>query len=223
MENTADGFMKKAIISEVKATEKHQQLFRGRSVAMRMMCAIYKDEGQMYIDHCLTDLYKAAAELDHEVKVTSTSSQATYDEFVSIVQPFLDTIWASAGLFPATISNIINFSKIISEDRFPGNGEKITLINFVFLRFFSAVVVSPQSFGFEPQKPISKIGNTFLMNLSKAISLLANSLFGEVSECPFTPLIKQNSEKCMAFLNEISVKKIIYIFLFKQKNKCFKM
>ena len=205
--------MKKAIISEVKATDKHQQLFRGRSVAMRMMSAIYKVEGQMYMYRCLNTLFEQTAELDHEVKVDKSSSQATYDEFVSIVQPFLDTIWASADAFPPVISNIIDFSKLISEDRFPGNGSKIALINFVFLRFFSAVVVSPASFGFEPPKPISQFGNTFLMNLSKAISLLANSLFSEIQESPFTPLFKKNSEKCMAFLQEISVNIYITIYI----------
>lgn len=203
--STTEAFMRKAIISEVKATAKHQQLFRGRSVAMRMMCAIYKVHGQMYMYQCLTNLFEAAAALDHELKLGETSTQETYNEFIGIVQPFLDTIWKSVDIFPPLISNIINFSKIISEDRFPGNGAKIALINFVFLRFFSAVVVSPGSFGFEPPKPISQHGNAFLMNLSKGLSLLANSLFTEIQDSPFTPIIKENSEKCMAFLQEISV------------------
>lgn len=207
--NTPDGFMKKAIISEVKGTAKYQQLFRGRSVAMRMMCAIYKVDGQMYMHHCLTGLFEAAAELDHEVKIGAPPvSPAMYKEFEEIAQPFLDTVWGSAGMFPKAISNIINFSKLISEDMFPGNGAKIALINFVFLRFFSAVVVSPASFGFETPKPIPQFGTTFLMSLSKALSTLANSLFSETPDnSPFAPLIKRNADKCLAFLQEISVKK----------------
>lgn len=206
--------IKLGITREVEKTKDVTTLFRGNSMATKLMSAFTKLTGKSYIElilksnlNYLNDLIEKgdSFEIDPQ-KNSGNDITENIERLNSVSQLFFDSIVSNIDACPIPFKVIAHHLKEEVTRSHP-QAKYISVAGFIFLRFICPVILSPDST--EPpliQSLSSKLRRTLIL-ISKCLQNLANGVDFSSKEAfmqPMNNFVHSNTEKLHLFLDEIS-------------------
>jgi GTPase-activator protein for Ras-like GTPase/C2 domain/PH domain len=214
---------------EIDATESPETIFRGNSIATKLVDVYMKMVGLPYLHGVLQPLIapiyasKRALEVDPNKLATSASPSAmaaanaqvegNVDALVALVGQFFDTIVSSAADCPPVLRAIFAHLRKRVEHRYDAaqvDTVRHTVVSsMLFLRFFVPAILNPMLFDVMPEFASEHASRTLTL-VAKTIQNLANLVeFGEKESfmLPLNQFIVAHIPKMRAFLIDISTEK----------------
>ncbi|OCH94514.1 hypothetical protein OBBRIDRAFT_722708 [Obba rivulosa] len=204
------GLLRMMIDLEVSRTDVDAHLFRSNSTCTRFLSAFARIYGYNYLRSLIIPLVESMAELPagrgydlDPSKISEAELQQNKENVQFIASSFIQIITGSVPIFPpmfrelcAHIAKVVN--EIWPEAKFTALGA------FIFLRFISPAVVSPETVDIEvPKNPVLRRG---LMLIAKIVQNLANNIFfgKEPHMVILNDFLKENIVRVTRFLTEIN-------------------
>ncbi|KAI0638553.1 hypothetical protein C8Q77DRAFT_1047292 [Trametes polyzona] len=204
------GLLKTMIDNEIEKTESDTALFRSNSTCTRFLSAFARVYGYNYLRSLILPLVKLVTtlpaghgyELDPS-RVSKEELRQNKETVELITSKFLEIISSSIPALPSIIREICahiakSVNEVWPEAKFAALGA------FIFLRFISPAVVTPETVDVPvPHDPTVRRG---LMVIAKVIQNLANNiLFGkEAYMVILNDFLKENIITVTKFLSEIN-------------------
>ena len=202
------------ITKEVRGSTHPSTLFRGNSLASKMMKAYSKMIGLEYLKATLPDLIQEvlAKSGEYEVDRRKLDADANLDEnwnkLTDITQRFLESIINSTDACPIQFRRLCNHLYTEVSDHFRDYRNVHTFIGgFLFLRFFCPAIVAPEAYQLVQEAP-SMASRRGLVLVSKGLQNLSNGIqFGSKEEymMPMNQFIVSNLHNVRQFLEKIAV------------------
>ncbi|XP_048582480.1 neurofibromin-like isoform X2 [Nematostella vectensis] len=208
--NILSKLLKNIFALEVRSAEGVQTLFRGNSLASKVMSFCFKVYGTSYLQTLLeplvSDLIKntTSFEVDPERIENDENIEANRNNLIKLAQEFVDKITASADSLPVPLRSLCHCLKRVVQQRFPRNSTE-AVNSAIFLRFINPAIISPHMVGITDEPPSDKIRRG-LMNVSKILQNLGNHLLFSKEKYmePFNGFLEANFEKTRKFLESVS-------------------
>ncbi|TDL29911.1 hypothetical protein BD410DRAFT_780416, partial [Rickenella mellea] len=204
--------LKLIIEKEVRTAPNEVALFRGNSMRTLLLCAFAKLHGYDYLRSVLKPLIDqmcalpddCSFELDPAKALPGQDIKKNQETVKFVTQAFLDIICSSVSALPPMIREIcIHISKTVAdvwhEAKFSALGA------FIFLRFISPTMVSPDTVDIEIPRNNVTIRRGLLI-VTKIIQNLANNiLFGkEAHMMVFNEFLSENIVRITRFLSDLN-------------------
>ncbi|KAM6496242.1 hypothetical protein JOM56_008948 [Amanita muscaria] len=204
--------LKMMIQQEIDRTEHESGLFRSNSTCARFLSAFARIHGYNYLRNLIQPLIKSmlsmpsgcSYELDpSKAKDQDLSQNQKNIEFIA--SSFLTLIGASIPALPAMFREICAYigravSEVWPESKFPALGA------FIFLRFISPAVVSPEIVDVElPKDESAHVIRRGLMVIAKILQNLANNIFfgKEAYMVVLNKFLEENITNVTRYLSEV--------------------
>ncbi|KAI9256885.1 hypothetical protein BY458DRAFT_441589 [Sporodiniella umbellata] len=207
----------KAIVDrEVAQTEQEATLFRGTTMATRILSLCAKLTCMDYIRVILTPVFeyinslpyeKLTWELDPQKARPNEDVSKNMQNVIHVTEVILNAILPTANSVPLIFRQELDVICRSVSARFPES--KYTAVgSFVFLRLFGPVIVSPENAGFG-KTAVPKDNNVrkILLQAARIIqNLSSNVIFGamETHMIRLNEFLTKNAYNVMAFLRQIS-------------------
>lgn len=213
----------RAIRDEVQRTMDPNTLFRGNSIASKLMSHFARSIGTQYLVGTLrrgVELVMQSTqscEVDPQRLKEGESITKNMDHLQCCVEVFLKDIFNSVEVCPSTIRQLCNDLREETKKRYPDYCT-IGVAGFIFLRFFNPTLVSPDklfSFTIPPDKRRN------LVLITKVIQNLANGVqFGSKEPFlqPMNQLIEKETPAIHKFLGSVSQAPTIAADTFSGRN-----
>jgi GTPase-activator protein for Ras-like GTPase/Bacterial Ig domain/Concanavalin A-like lectin/glucanases superfamily len=202
------------ISKEVRDSKNPSTLFRGNSLASKMMKAYSRMIGLGYLNATLPTLIAevldnaGAYEVDkRKLGDDEEALDANWERLMDTTQRFFEAIVDSLDACPAQFRVLCAYLHAEVTDHFPDYHNVHTFIGgFLFLRFFCPAIVAPESYGLADGAP-SMASRRGLVLVSKGVQNLSNGVqFGSKEEymMPMNQFIVSNLHKVRQFLDAVA-------------------
>ncbi|KAL4251095.1 Ras-GAP domain-containing protein [Abortiporus biennis] len=201
--------LKAVIDREVSRTDSETALFRSNSTYVRFISAFAKLYGYNYLRNLIAPLIKTMVSMppghSYEIDPAVASEQEIAQNLKAltlVTSSFLEIITSSVPVFPsmfrelcAHIAKVVN--EIWPESKFAALGA------FIFLRFISPAVVTPEIIDLEVPSTVIRRG---LKVIAKIIQNLANNIFfgKEAYMVALNDFLEENIVNVTRFLSEVN-------------------
>ncbi|KRX68358.1 Neurofibromin, partial [Trichinella sp. T9] len=219
----------KLFIKEVELAEAPTTLFRGNTVASKVMGYCFKLYGAKYLHSLLHDFVNSTVEhstSNYEIDPsryvcfvlfclfiylfkfsleTDDNLAENTTNLMELVENILSLIVHSADRFPVQLKGMLNVLFYVVNARFPNTG-LLAVGMIVFLRFFNPAIVSPFEYGLTENYPNANVKRG-LMLVSKILQQIANQTISLKESClqPFNAFIQSKFEPTRRFFMNIAV------------------
>ncbi|KFD70579.1 hypothetical protein M514_02099 [Trichuris suis] len=202
----------KLFTKEVELAEAPTTLFRGNTLASKVMGCCFKLYGYGYLRSLLREFVCATtqnADKCYEVDQSRLEEGANLAEntanLIDLVEDILNLILKSADQFPVQLKSMLNVLFHVVNARFPNTG-LLAVGMIVFLRFFNPAIVSPVEYGITDVYP-SASTKRGLMLVSKILQQIANQAQNVKENClhPFSNFIHDKYEIVKQFSTSIAI------------------
>ncbi|XP_041795937.1 neurofibromin isoform X2 [Chelmon rostratus] len=218
---------------EVELADSMQTLFRGNSLASKIMTFCFKVYGAAYLQKLLEPLLRGVIttpeHISFEVDPTRLEQGENLEEnqrnLLQITERFFQAIIGSSSEFPpqlrsvchclyqATCHSLLNKAtvkekkenkKAVVSQRFPQNSIG-AVGSAMFLRFVNPAIVSPYEAGILDKKPLPRIERGLKL-MSKILQSIANHVLFTKEEHmrPFNDFVKSNFDSARRFFLDIA-------------------
>ncbi|XP_070761776.1 neurofibromin isoform X4 [Enoplosus armatus] len=218
---------------EVELADSMQTLFRGNSLASKIMTFCFKVYGAAYLQKLLEPLLRGVIttpeHISFEVDPTRLEQGENLEEnqrnLLQITERFFQAIIGSSSEFPpqlrsvchclyqATCHSLLNKAtvkekkenkKAVVSQRFPQNSIG-AVGSAMFLRFVNPAIVSPYEAGILEKKPLPRIERGLKL-MSKILQSIANHVLFTKEEHmrPFNDFVKSNFDSARRFFLDIA-------------------
>ncbi|MCJ8740134.1 hypothetical protein PDJAM_G00055250 [Pangasius djambal] len=199
---------------EVELADSMQTLFRGNSLASKIMTFCFKVYGAAYLQKLLEPLMRGvitSPEWQHisfEVDPTRLEPSENLEEnqrnLLQITDRFFLAIINSSSEFPPQLRSVCHCLYQVVSQRFPQNSIG-AVGSAMFLRFINPAIVSPYEAGILDKKPPPRIERGLKL-MSKILQSIANHVLFTKEEHmrPFNDFVKNNFEAARRFFLDIA-------------------
>jgi hypothetical protein len=206
--------IKLGITREVEKTKTAATLFRGNTMATKLMTAFTRMTGKQYLSDTLKPLLEelvaqmtagTSFEIDPE-KQTPEELTANMATLKKTCQHFLDRIVGSIKTCPIPFRVMASHLRDEVVRAYP-EAKYISVGGFIFLRFFCPAILSPESMNPPLLNSVDAKTRRGLILLSKCLQNLANGIEFGVKEPHLEPMnafIKENDGKVKAFFDDLA-------------------
>lgn len=200
-----------AIRKEVMCAEGPSTLFRGVSVATKLVAAYFKIHGTDYLKRVLRILLREVVqngcrlEVDPEKIGIDDELKANQERLQFHCKVLLDSIFKKVDDCPYTLRRVFQVVQEETVKRFPDMRHKV-VGGFFFLRFVCPAVVAPEGFGLSDIVPDPKARRSLIL-VSKILQNLSNQVeFGAKEEYMYimNPFITGNMDAMAKFVDELA-------------------
>mmetsp|Transcript_41142 Transcript_41142/g.103719 ORF Transcript_41142/g.103719 Transcript_41142/m.103719 type:complete len:1017 (-) Transcript_41142:1263-4313(-) len=201
--------IKRVIEAEVSSTGDHTTLFRGNSVASKIMACYARLVGSSYLKKVLGD------KLHHWIAVSSAfegsrddpeAAATSADLVVTEVDAFLKQICESLDDMPLQFRQIARMLYEATTSRWPDDEsvKYVPIAGFLFLRYFCSSVTAPEGYGvMDGEVPAS--ARRGLIRISKAVQSIANGTLPKDEEMEqHTEWFRQWTARLREFYQQIT-------------------
>ncbi|XP_053279341.1 neurofibromin isoform X6 [Pleuronectes platessa] len=197
---------------EVELADSMQTLFRGNSLASKIMTFCFKVYGAAYLQKLLEPLLRGVITTpDHiifEVDPTRLEQVENLEEnqrnLLQITERFFQAIIGSSSEFPPQLRSVCHCLYQVVSQRFPQNSIG-AVGSAMFLRFVNPAIVSPYEAGILDKKPLPRIERGLKL-MSKILQSIANHVLFTKEEYmrPFNDFVKSNFDSARRFFLDIA-------------------
>uniref|UniRef100_A0A8P4K0N9 Neurofibromin n=1 Tax=Dicentrarchus labrax TaxID=13489 RepID=A0A8P4K0N9_DICLA len=197
---------------EVELADSMQTLFRGNSLASKIMTFCFKVYGAAYLQKLLEPLLRGVITTpDHisfEVDPTRLEQEENLEEnqrnLLQITERFFQAIIGSSSEFPPQLRSVCHCLYQVVSQRFPQNSIG-AVGSAMFLRFVNPAIVSPYEAGILDKKPLPRIERGLKL-MSKILQSIANHVLFTKEEHmrPFNDFVKSNFDSARRFFLDIA-------------------
>lgn len=197
---------------EVELADSMQTLFRGNSLASKIMTFCFKVYGAAYLQKLLEPLLRGViATSDHisfEVDPTRLEQGEILEDnqknLLQITERFFQAIVGSSSEFPPQLRSVCHCLYQVVSQRFPQNSIG-AVGSAMFLRFVNPAIVSPYEAGILDKKPQPRIERGLKL-MSKILQSIANHVLFTKEEHmrPFNDFVKSNFDAARRFFLDIA-------------------
>ncbi|XP_038058629.1 neurofibromin-like isoform X2 [Patiria miniata] len=197
---------------EVELADCMQTLFRGNSLASKIMAFCFKMYGSNYLhaqlEPLITELMSPEREhISYEVDPARMKAGESLEEnrknVIEAAKKFFSAITQSTSKFPAQLRSVCHCLFQVVMQRFPQNAIG-AVGSAIFLRFINPAIVSPYEQGIIDKKPV---GNSLrgLKLVSKIMQNIANTVnFKEQHMVSFNDFLSANFKDGRRFFEDIA-------------------
>eukprot|EP00010_Vexillifera_abyssalis_P000414 CAMPEP_0201552948 /NCGR_PEP_ID=MMETSP0173_2-20130828/19356_1 /ASSEMBLY_ACC=CAM_ASM_000268 /TAXON_ID=218659 /ORGANISM="Vexillifera sp., Strain DIVA3 564/2" /LENGTH=646 /DNA_ID=CAMNT_0047963539 /DNA_START=102 /DNA_END=2039 /DNA_ORIENTATION=- len=201
------------IQTELDKTIRAGTLFRGNSLASKVMTGYSRLVGKEYLTKMLSPILDGLfAEPENSFEINpsklkdSENLSDNMQRLLQLCKETFDAIRNSASILPVELKAVCHFLNTASNAKFPGSCY-FAVGGFYFLRFLGPVIVSPDAFGVTTQRILPKIRRALVL-VSKTLQTLSNGVeFGKKEEfmmCMNEFIVSQR-DAFNQFIDDISV------------------
>ncbi|KAM9442690.1 neurofibromin-like isoform 7-T10 [Salvelinus alpinus] len=199
---------------EVELADSMQTLFRGNSLASKIMTFCFKVYGVAYLQKLLDPLLKGVVttpewhNISFEVDTTRLEQSENLDEnqrnLLQITDRFFLAIINSSSEFPPQLRSVCHCLYQVVSQRFPQNSIG-AVGSAMFLRFINPAIVSPYEAGILDEKPPPSIERGLKL-MSKILQSIANHVLFTKEEHmrPFNDFVKSNFDAARRLFLDIA-------------------
>ncbi|XP_013381612.1 neurofibromin-like [Lingula anatina] len=198
---------------EVEVADCMQTLFRGNSLASKIMAFCFKMYGQKYLRELLSpyleemfmsDKQCVSYEVDPARLEGCESIEDNRRHLMLLTQKVFNAIMASSQKFPPQLRNMCHCLNQVVSCRFPDSATA-AVGTVIFLRFINPALVSPCEWGIIDQEPTPGIKRGLTL-MCKIMQNIANHVLftKEQHMRPFNDFLKTNFESGRRFFIEIA-------------------
>uniref|UniRef100_A0A4W6C5B0 Neurofibromin n=1 Tax=Lates calcarifer TaxID=8187 RepID=A0A4W6C5B0_LATCA len=208
---------------EVELADSMQTLFRGNSLASKIMTFCFKVYGAAYLQKLLEPLLRGVIttpeHISFEVDPTRLEQGENLEEnqrnLLQITERFFQAIIGSSSEFPPQLRSVCHclyqvgdppftHSTMVVSQRFPQNSIG-AVGSAMFLRFVNPAIVSPYEAGILDKKPLPRIERGLKL-MSKILQSIANHVLFTKEEHmrPFNDFVKSNFDSARRFFLDIA-------------------
>ncbi|KAJ3445852.1 neurofibromin [Anaeramoeba flamelloides] len=195
-----------AIKSEVKITVAYNTLFRGNTIAAKLISNYSKLIGKKFVVKIYRPIitqiinHNSSFEIIKERANENENIEENQQKIIKYVNLLLNTLLENAHRVPLVLRELAFRIYEHSAIRFP-EAKYITIAGFFFLRFICPSVTVPEQFGIIDDVP-STTSRRALVLISKIIQNIANGTpFTESFLAPFNTILHQFIPKIKKFMN----------------------
>lgn len=199
---------------EVEASDCMQTLFRGNSLASKIMAFCFKIYGASYLQSLLEPMIRPllsenalSFEVDPARLEPNDEIENHRSNLVALTQKVFDAIVCSAERFPPQLRSMCHCLYQVLSKRFPQfpQNNMGAVGTVIFLRFINPAIVSPCESGIVDRQPPAKIKRG-LMLVSKILQNIANHVefSKEQHMLPFNDFVRGNFEVGRRFFVQIA-------------------
>lgn len=177
--------IKTAIAEEVAISTK-ESIFRGESVASKVVTWYLFREGHHFLSKTVQPIISDISKLKESLEINparvdaSVDTEANMHMLLEFCSDLLEAIFKSIPKMPIVFRRIFAFAKVTVEAKFPNM--KTTIVGvFLFLRFLVPALVSPFTYGLSSGPPPPHVRRSLLL-VSKVLQNLANGTAFEKEE-----------------------------------------
>ncbi|XP_062328216.1 neurofibromin isoform X4 [Osmerus eperlanus] len=197
---------------EVELADSMQTLFRGNSLASKIMTFCFKVYGAVYLQKLLEPLLRGVIttpeNISFEVDPTRLDQGENLEEnqrnLLQITERFFLAIINSSSEFPPQLRSVCHCLYQVVSQRFPQNSIG-AVGSAMFLRFINPAIVSPYEAGILDKKPLPRIERGLKL-MSKILQSIANHVLFTKEEHmrPFNDFVKSNFDAASRFFLDIA-------------------
>ncbi|XP_040192602.1 neurofibromin isoform X3 [Rana temporaria] len=199
---------------EVELADSMQTLFRGNSLASKIMTFCFKVYGATYLQKLLEPLLRliiTSPEWQHvsfEVDSSRLDGVESLEEnqrcLLQMTEKFFHAIISSTHEFPTQLRSVCHCLYQVVSQRFPQNSIG-AVGSAMFLRFINPAIVSPYEAGILDKKPPARIERGLKL-MSKILQSIANHVLFTKEEHmrPFNEFVKNNFDAARRFFFDIA-------------------
>ncbi|XP_030632149.1 neurofibromin isoform X1 [Chanos chanos] len=199
---------------EVELADSMQTLFRGNSLASKIMTFCFKVYGAAYLQKLLEPLLRGVIttpewqQISFEVDPTRLEQTENLEEnqrnLLQMTDRFFLAIINSSGEFPPQLRSVCHCLYQVVSQRFPQNSIG-AVGSAMFLRFINPAIVSPYEAGILDKKPPPRIERGLKL-MSKILQSIANHVLFTKEEHmrPFNDFVKSNFDAARRFFLDIA-------------------
>lgn len=205
--------IKLGITREVEKTKSATTLFRGNTMATKLMTAFTKMTGRQYLSNTLKPVLDdllaqlaagASVEVDPEKK--EENHEQNMQTLMTICQGFLDAIVGSIGACPVPFLVMAAHLRDEVVRSYP-EAKYTSVGGFIFLRFFCPAILSPDSVNPPLLPNVEAKTRRALILVSKCLQNLANGIEFGVKEpylVPMNVFISNNDATVKSFFDSLA-------------------
>ncbi|XP_063809729.1 neurofibromin isoform X7 [Pseudophryne corroboree] len=199
---------------EVELADSMQTLFRGNSLASKIMTFCFKVYGATYLQKLLEPLLRIIIaspewqQVSFEVDSTRLDGVEVLEEnqrwLLQMTEKFFHAIINSTHEFPTQLRSVCHCLYQVVSQRFPQNSIG-AVGSAMFLRFINPAIVSPYEAGILDKKPPPRIERGLKL-MSKILQSIANHVLFTKEEHmrPFNEFVKSNFDAARRFFFDIA-------------------
>nr|XP_039272479.1 neurofibromin-like [Styela clava] len=198
---------------EVEYAENVQILFRGNSLASKIMTFCFKVYGASYLHNLMepliawslgNEIVNSKFEVDvHRLPDNADINQSRIN-LQHLTERFFTRIMKSTDKFPPQLKSVCHCLYQVVSQRFPENGTG-AVASAVFLRFLNPAIVSPYEFGLTEKKLPPNLSRAFKL-MCKIMQKISNHVLftKEAHMKPFNDFVRKRFDACQQFFMKIS-------------------
>eukprot|EP01113_Clastostelium_recurvatum_P035093 TRINITY_DN4847_c0_g1_i1.p1 TRINITY_DN4847_c0_g1~~TRINITY_DN4847_c0_g1_i1.p1 ORF type:complete len:1286 (-),score=274.34 TRINITY_DN4847_c0_g1_i1:33-3890(-) len=204
--------VKYVVEEEVRCTPSPNTLFRGNSLATKILTHYARAVGSPYMFSTLREpisrvtYMRESCEMDPNKLSEGEDLQTNTNHLCSVTSLFLTSITDSLAQAPVEIRDLCACLRETVSAKFPGNAALAGVSGFLFLRFFVPNIVSPPPEHYDLREAAAPCRRTLTL-VSKVIQTIANLQEFGAKEAFMTPMngyVRENTGIIEGFLDKIS-------------------